>query len=236
MTTLDEAMDYLLSVDNPVDACATAYVRTYENCVELLVRALDRRMAGGRDLPEDFVGMRERLAALEALTMFQFVEPGKVAGVLAKVWDAIDRANDGTNALLALDGIRGRQVDRYVPDDMDTEGMEPESIGELPLAFLSHGRVIPKAYTPEFAEYVSVLEKRIREELEATLEPDAGMTRRMAILRDLVVRYCSDNPYYAIHRRLSDSMLPCVHGDGVNPCGPEKWTPIEPAPEETPEG
>ena len=215
MMTLDEAMEYLLTIDNPVEACARTYVAVYGNCVEMLDGFLSRKK-DGLDVSESdgriFEREVDKLGKLEQLVMYQFVVPGAVSAVLGRARAVIDSQGDYGECALLFDEIRGRQVNRYV-DDEETEGiddLDDDAVSEPVLGFLSYDAVLPANYTPEFREFVRHIEDEMLKELGRRVPDGAPMPERAAAVRDLVVEYTTAYPFYGIHRILSGAMLPCV--------------------------
>lgn len=215
METADEILESVLRIDRPVDACARKYVQVYTECVEVLDEALLAKR-DGTEAPdvEKFRELTDKLVKLEDLTIFQFVRCRDVVNMLSKYMAAIDGAEDYGRCVLFFDDIRGRPVNKYV-DDEDAEGLDDDATKEPVLGFLEYEKVIPANYTPEFAEFVRTVEDRMKDELDRTLGPDATIQERAAALRDLVLKYVTEYPFYNIHRILSGAIIPCANTD---PC------------------
>lgn len=212
MITLDEAMEYLLTIDNPVEACARTYVAVYGGCIEILEEMLLAKKDGlpvKPDISERFAREADKLGKLEQLTMYQFVVPGAVSTELGKFKALIDEAEDYGACVILFDELRGRPANRYVPEE-ESEGLDDDAVMEPVLGFVSYDRMIPRNYTPEFREFVHEVDRNILEKLERILPPDATDVQRAEALRDIVLEIVTAIPFYGIHRTLSGAMLPCV--------------------------
>lgn len=212
MITLDEAMEYLLTIDSPVEACARTYVAVYTGCVEILEEMLQDKKDGlpiRQETVDRFVRESSKLGKLEQLTMYQFVVPESVSAWLGRLKAAIEGAEDYGACVLFFDELRGRPARRYVPED-ESEGLDDDAVMEPVLGFASYDREIPRSYTPEFREFVREVDRHILDKLEKVLPPDATDAQRAEALRDIVVEIVASIPFYGIHRILSGAMLPCI--------------------------
>lgn len=211
-TNINPAFSYLLSIDKPVEACASTFVELYKEAIECIIKLVDSRrtdILDIEDMDEQFETVISMMLKLNDMCIYQFVDTYKLADDLRQMYYLL-HVQGYQECMAILDSLRGRPQERYSDgsdEDPDLEDMEG------PLDFKNPHTEIPRFYTPEFNEYTNSINARIKDNVDAHVPEGAGFAERNRALKQAIGEATLEYPLYSIHRIFAGIVVPAGHID-----------------------